>query len=135
MKINESHFGKKIAWVTWNENDGVKWFVPHAFCFKNPNRMYGFDSEGKVNTFLNDELWDPFEEPPKKVIPHKEGRVTKRMAPALMKDRHEENYFISRDIFSSKEDFEEYYNNRSHTFDLIKWPASEAMFVEIEVEE
>jgi hypothetical protein len=120
MKITKEHFGKKITWVTWNQNDGVKWFVPHAFCFKNPNRMYGFDSEGKVNTFLNDELWDPFEEPPKKVI--------KRMAPALIKTEFNA-YYITTDLFESEQHMKNTIGNG------IKFPASENMWVEIEVEE
>lgn len=123
MKINESHFGKKMRRKVWTADE---WFIPLGFSHHRRSVIgewgLNYDEAGiAFESHLDD--WVPFEEPPKKVI--------KRMAPALCRsDYNKEIYFLSQNIYESKEKAELDYPKK-----IIKWPASEALFVEIEVEE
>lgn len=122
MKINESHFGKKMRLSGWSRNS---FFVPMAISPIDGDVYGDLCDLSHVTTvkFENLERWMEWNPPKKKVI--------KRMAPALCRsDYNKEIYFLSQNIYESKEKAELDYPKK-----IIKWPASEAMFVEIEVEE
>lgn len=121
MRITSEHFGKKLRRQDWSK-DGF--FIPLGFSTNN-KFVIGEHTSGVSDhwaSFIND--WELYEEPKKKVI--------KRLAPALLTDTTSkiETYFLSSGLYSSFDEaqmeWEEY---------AVKWPASENMFVEVEVEE
>lgn len=116
--ITEKDFGKKMRLPSWDSC----FFIPLAIT--KSGSVVGEDWQGNGCVWENSDFWyDDYEEPKKKVI--------KRMAPALCRsDYNKEIYFLSQNIYESKEKAELDYPKK-----IIKWPASEAMFVEIEVEE
>lgn len=117
MKINESHFGKKMRRTDWDDDD---WFIPLGFSL-DEKLIIGESFVGGSDHWKVFGDWVPFEEPKKKVI--------KRMAPALWR-RDDLECYVSSIIFTSEEEARKNFGDS-----LIKWPASESMFCEIEVEE
>lgn len=114
-KITEKDFGKKF---TKEGFEGFNYFIPLAFTSK--RELLGEDEAGCIRFPVNCDNWFPYEEPKKKVI--------KRMAPALCYNGLE--YYITQDLYESEEAAKK--NCPNH---FIKFPASESLWVEIEVEE
>lgn len=117
MKITSEHFGKKLRRSHWINKS---YFIPLGFN-QNKTLVIGETADGySDNWYVWHEDWVLFEEPKKKVI--------KRLAPALFCCNNK--YYISDHIFSSEEEAKVCYNSV-----LCRWPASESMFIEVEVEE
>lgn len=118
-KITEKDLGNKMKEEGWEKD----YFIPLIFC-SNKTEIIGilysaFHGKEINFTLKNTEYWLPYEEPNKK--------VTKRMAPALIGS--DTKKLITSVLFESEE-------NAKRLLDgFIKWPASESMWVEIEVEE
>lgn len=124
MIITSEHFGKKMRRSSWL-NRG--YFIPLGFN-QNKTLVIGVTADGYGDNWdVCHEDWVLFEEPKKKVI--------KRLAPALVKYRSSE--FISvfwHALFESNQEAEDYFSSTSEPA-LIKWPASDNMFIDVEVEE
>lgn len=117
MKITNEHFGKKMRRSIWLN---TSYFIPLGFN-QNKTLVIGESDSGLGYSWdVRHEDWDLFEEPKKKSI--------KRLAPALC--CYNRKFYISDHVFSSEQEAKFWYNNA-----LYRWPASESMFIEVEVEE
>lgn len=116
--ITEKDFNKKMTLPTWADED---FFIPLGFNPFISGKVVGVGPYGKVDHWGTNNCWIPYEEPKKKVI--------KRMAPALFAAASGK-YLVSTTMFQSEEAA-----RAEIVYKFIKWPASEAMFVELEVEE
>lgn len=123
-KITEKEFGKKMRWMVWSimYDD---YFIPLAFEPGSENTLIGINKNGEAVKWNQGSYWEEVEEHKKKVI--------KKMAPAAFKDKYG-IFFIADQLFETKQQAETYLY-KTYDCSNIKWPASESMWVEIEVEE
>lgn len=121
MKITKEHFGKKMRLTDW---DADWWFIPLGFNSKK-NLIIGECKSGGSDHWEVFGEWELYEKTKKKVI--------KRMAPALCFFKNKYNYTIKFWITSQL--FESETEALASCDEFYKFPASESMWVEIEVEE
>lgn len=146
----ESSIPKSQSWVVpgkkyINEKSKCEYYIPQKF-LNNSNKWYGSWHTIEPNELCN-EGWLLFSMINKQEwIEYKEPKKTIRMAPAFIKngDPLSPYCFISTALFSSKKDACHYYSTlyeniderlgTLHKYKVIKWPANENLWVEVEVE-
>lgn len=119
MKITNEHFGKKLRRSSWL-NRG--YFIPLGFN-QNKTLVIGETSDGYGDHwYVWHEDWVLLEEPKKKVI--------KRLAPAVIDNDGRGDFSITHVLYESEECARQSYGKF-----FVKWPASDNMFIDVEVEE
>ena len=119
MKITSEHFGLKLRKKHWLNNN---YFIPLGFS-QNNKYVIGENTNGDGDEWAsNIDEWEFYEEPKKKVI--------KRLAPAVIDNDGRGDFSITHVLYESEECARQSYGKF-----FVKWPASESMFIDVEVEE